>query len=41
MRPREDFERGLAKTVRRFCDNQTSWQNILDPHHQSVQTDLG
>lgn len=39
--PREDFERGLAKTVHRFCDNRTWWQNILDPHHHSVQIDLG
>ena len=37
----EDFECGLAKTVRRFCDNRTWWQNILDPHHHSVQIDLG
>ncbi|WP_445220271.1 hypothetical protein ACKWRH_09355 [Bradyrhizobium sp. Pa8] len=29
------------KIVRRFSDNRTWWQNILNPHHHSVQIDLG
>jgi len=35
-RPRENFESGLAKTVRWFCDNRTWWQNILDHGYQSA-----
>jgi dTDP-glucose 4,6-dehydratase len=40
-RPREDFERGLAKTVRWFCDNRTWWQNILDRGYRHARIGLG
>lgn len=40
-RPREDFESGLAKTVRWFCDNRTWWQNILDRGYRSTRIGLG
>ncbi|QQO13574.1 dTDP-glucose 4,6-dehydratase [Bradyrhizobium diazoefficiens] len=40
-RPREDFESGLAKTVRWFCDNRTWWQNILDRGYRSARIGLG
>lgn len=40
-RPRENFESGLAKTVRWFCDNRTWWQNILDRGYRSTRIGLG
>jgi dTDP-glucose 4,6-dehydratase len=40
-RPREDFESGLIKTVRWFCDNRTWWQNILDRGYQHARIGLG
>jgi nucleoside-diphosphate-sugar epimerase len=40
-RPREDFESGLAKTMRWFCDNRTWWQNILDGGYRSARIGLG
>lgn len=40
-RPREDFESGLAKTVRWFCDNRKWWQNILDRGYRSARIGLG
>lgn len=40
-RPRENFESGLAKTVRWFCDNRTWWQNILDHGYRSTRIGLG
>jgi dTDP-glucose 4,6-dehydratase len=40
-RPREDFESGLIKTVRWFCDNRTWWQNILDRGYQRARIGLG
>lgn len=40
-RPREDFESGLAKTVRWFCDNRTWWQNILDRGYRGARIGLG
>jgi dTDP-glucose 4,6-dehydratase len=39
--PRENFESGLAKTVRWFCDNRTWWQNILDRGYRSARIGLG
>ncbi|RXT47734.1 dTDP-glucose 4,6-dehydratase [Bradyrhizobium betae] len=40
-RPREDFESGLIKTVRWFCDNRTWWQNILDRGYRRARIGLG
>lgn len=40
-RPREDFESGLAKTVRWFCNNRTWWQSILDRGYRSTRIGLG
>lgn len=40
-RPRENFESGLAKTVRWFCDNRTWWQNIFDRGYQHTRIGLG
>lgn len=39
-RPRENFESGLAKTVRWFCDNRTWWQNILDRGYRHTRIGL-
>jgi dTDP-glucose 4,6-dehydratase len=40
-RAREDFDSGLAKTVRWFCDNRTWWQNILDRGYRGARIGLG
>ncbi|MBR0744625.1 dTDP-glucose 4,6-dehydratase [Bradyrhizobium japonicum] len=40
-RPREDFESGLAKTIRWFCDNRAWWQGILDRGYRSARIGLG
>lgn len=40
-RARENFESGLVKTVRWFCDNRTWWQNILDRGYRSARIGLG
>lgn len=40
-RAQENFESGLAKTVRWFCDNRKWWQDILDRGYQRARIGLG
>lgn len=37
----ENFESGLAKTVRWYCENRTWWQAILDRGYQQARIGLG
>jgi dTDP-D-glucose 4,6-dehydratase len=39
--PHGNFESGLAKTVRWFCDNRTWWQNILDRGDRHTRIGVG
>jgi dTDP-glucose 4,6-dehydratase len=40
-RAEENFESGLAKTVRWYCENRTWWQAILDGGYQRARIGLG
>jgi dTDP-glucose 4,6-dehydratase len=40
-RAQENFESGLAKTVRWFCDNRKWWQDILDRGYRRARIGLG
>jgi len=40
-RAEENFESGLAKTVRWFCDNRKWWQDILDRGYRHARIGLG
>ncbi len=40
-RPQEDFDSGLAKTVRWYLDNQAWWQAILDGGYRAERLGLG
>jgi dTDP-glucose 4,6-dehydratase len=40
-RAEENFESGLAKTVRWYCENRTWWQAILDGGYQQARIGLG
>ncbi|MBR0829891.1 dTDP-glucose 4,6-dehydratase [Bradyrhizobium manausense] len=40
-RAHENFESGLAKTVRWFCENRRWWQDILDRGYQRTRIGLG
>lgn len=37
----ENFESGLSKTVRWYCENRTWWQSILDRGYQQTRIGLG
>ncbi len=37
----ENFESGLSKTVRWYCENRTWWQSILDRGYQQARIGLG
>lgn len=40
-RAQENFESGLAKTIRWFCENQSWWQDILKRGYQHARIGLG
>ena len=40
-RAEENFESGLAKTVRWYCENRTWWQAVLAGGYQQARIGLG